>query len=694
MPLCKQVLRILLALGTAPILYSNAIAQVQLVEQPPEANLDEPAQPTEADGAWKDASGTAAPAVQNDDPETFVELDILLRKSRIWNPNTRVFDNVELRAYQRTDGGLPPESPYIAPRVEARPGQTVRLKFRNRLPAEPECQHTKETFNAPNDKKCFNTTNNHFHGGFVSPAGISDNVLRELPPNPDYAYEYNIPSDHPAGTFWYHPHVHGSTAIQVGSGMAGALIVTGDRIPKPAPAPGGGIVPGDIDILLKQNGKPLDDKVFMLQQIQYACKTRADGSAKPEDDIWDCASDEIGKLDSYDLLVGKNGPLWAKSKRFTTVNGAVAAPLGEKMIAGQPERWRFIHGGFGDSINLQIFRKKNKDVLSSGKPTEFETVGADDQQRAIDRECDVTGDAVPLFEIAADGLTRDRVTEYTNRILHPGYRSDLLVAITEPGSYCVVDMALSKNSGIPGTLDTARLLFTVTVDPSTSQSGGPDPKALIRNLLLSAANTVSGLDGGVKRTIVQDLMNDLRLASFAPHRTLTNRPVDNRYFTAFSFGALDPETKKPGPGMVTTKDTPPTVVTRYSDAESAVLKLVLDDVDEWQLQTVSASDGSHPFHIHVNPFEIVSVKKKSNPDVDLTADPSSQYYGMKGVWRDTVFVENDALVTFRTTYRRYIGDFVTHCHILYHEDGGMMQRVRIVDRDARGNAVIASHKEH
>ena len=38
----------------------------------------------------------------------------------------------------------------------------------------------------------------------------------------------HIPKDHPAGTFWYHAHKHGSTAAQVSSGVAGALIIDRD----------------------------------------------------------------------------------------------------------------------------------------------------------------------------------------------------------------------------------------------------------------------------------------------------------------------------------------------------------------------------------------------------------------------------------------------------------------------------------
>ena len=42
----------------------------------------------------------------------------------------------------------------------------------------------------------------------------------------DYAFQ--LPKDHPPGLYWYHPHHHGSTAVQAVSGMAGGVIVTGD----------------------------------------------------------------------------------------------------------------------------------------------------------------------------------------------------------------------------------------------------------------------------------------------------------------------------------------------------------------------------------------------------------------------------------------------------------------------------------
>ena len=56
----------------------------------------------------------------------------------------------------------------------------------------------------------------------------------------------------------------------------------------------------------------------------------------------------------------------------------------------------------------------------------------------------------------------------------------------------------------------------------------------------------------------------------------------------------------------------------------------------------------------------------------------TQYCGLIGVWKDTLFVKQGYSIVVRTRYSDFVGDFVIHCHILDHEDQGMMQNVRIV----------------
>ena len=71
-------------------------------------------------------------------------------------------------------------------------------------------------------------TNLHTHGLHVSPEGDSDNVFVMVEPGGRRTYRYVIPEDHPSGTFWYHPHHHGTVAEQVFGGLAGAILVEGD----------------------------------------------------------------------------------------------------------------------------------------------------------------------------------------------------------------------------------------------------------------------------------------------------------------------------------------------------------------------------------------------------------------------------------------------------------------------------------
>lgn len=98
------------------------------------------------------------------------------------------------------------EASYPAPTLVAKPGDTLRIKLINDLDE---------------------VTNLHTHGLHVSPSGKSDNVFLTIQPGTEFDFEIEIPADHPAGTYWYHPHVHGLTYSQVAGGMAGALIVEG-----------------------------------------------------------------------------------------------------------------------------------------------------------------------------------------------------------------------------------------------------------------------------------------------------------------------------------------------------------------------------------------------------------------------------------------------------------------------------------
>ncbi|MGH8071714.1 MAG: multicopper oxidase family protein [Candidatus Entotheonellia bacterium] len=77
-------------------------------------------------------------------------------------------------------------------------------------------------------------TNLHTHGLQVDPRGNSDNPFLDIPPGDYFDYTITIPTLHPSGLFWYHPHRHQDVTRQLWNGLAGAIIVAGglDTVPE------------------------------------------------------------------------------------------------------------------------------------------------------------------------------------------------------------------------------------------------------------------------------------------------------------------------------------------------------------------------------------------------------------------------------------------------------------------------------
>jgi len=105
------------------------------------------------------------------------------------------------------------------PTIKVNAGDTLRILYKN----EMTDQKLPET--AENAYGYMDHTNLHFHGGHVSGELPSDDVRLKIPPGDSYQYQTTFPTTHMPGTHWVHPHVHGSSALQVSNGAALALIV-------------------------------------------------------------------------------------------------------------------------------------------------------------------------------------------------------------------------------------------------------------------------------------------------------------------------------------------------------------------------------------------------------------------------------------------------------------------------------------
>lgn len=204
---------------------------------------------------------------------------------------------------------------------------------------------------------------------------------------------------------------------------------------------------------------------------------------------------------------------------------------------------------------------------------------------------------------------------------------------------------------------------------------------LVTELVAAAA---VNMPAAVRNKVVADLRNGLKLSSFVPHPDVQDDEVTGKQDLVFNI--LDWQTKNPV-FVVNGKPFDPNRIDRV---------LRLGGVDEW---TLKSDFVGHPFHIHVNPFQVVKILDPSGKDVSTPeavdnpdgkgVDP--QYRALKGVWKDTLWVKNPGLdpsqqytIVVRTRYQRYIGDYVMHCHILDHEDQGMMQLIRVALPDGAG----------
>ncbi|MEO0536655.1 MAG: multicopper oxidase family protein [Cyanobacteria bacterium P01_A01_bin.123] len=86
----------------------------------------------------------------------------------------------------------------------------------------------------------------------------------------------------------------------------------------------------------------------------------------------------------------------------------------------------------------------------------------------------------------------------------------------------------------------------------------------------------------------------------------------------------------------------------------------LNQVEDWRIINQASMD--HPFHLHTNRFQVIERNGQPEP---LQA------------WKDTVGIKGYEAVTIRVRFEDFVGRTVYHCHILDHEDQGMMGILQI-----------------
>src|SRR6202142_295194 len=315
-----------------------------------------------------------------------------------------------------------------APTLRVNPGDELILSLKNELAEklsstmQPPAQANSQQVNSAVPANAMNmitepcagaemtalSTNLHFHGLTVPSACHQDDVLRTMiePGDSPFEYRFQIPADEPPGLYWYHPHIHGFTKVQVLGGASGAMIVEGIERTNRALAglPERVLIIRDQD-LLNANGPPSKSEPVvprMLFDRDGDAANTGTGFGKPAKDL---------------------------SINFVPVPYPDYFPAVIEMKPEEQQLWRVLNASAITYLNLEVLFGHTRQTLGL-----------------------VAMDGVPLNE---NGLPRDFVDCQTHLGLPPGARAEFIVkAPSEGGSGLLVTKTV--NTGPSGENDPNR----------------------------------------------------------------------------------------------------------------------------------------------------------------------------------------------------------------------------------------------
>jgi FtsP/CotA-like multicopper oxidase with cupredoxin domain len=486
-----------------------------------------------------------------------------------------------------------------APTLRVSPGDLVVLTLKNDLtdfshPAAAGGQHRMGA-GAQQSNPCAGapmtslSTNLHFHGLTIPPVCHQDDVLKTSiqPGDPVFEYRFRIPADEPPGLYWYHPHIHGLTKVQVLGGASGAIIVEGIERADTSVAglPERVLIIRDQD-LLNPNAPPSNSEPVvprMLYDRDGDAANTGTGFGKPAKDL---------------------------SINFVPVPYPDYPAAAIKMKPEGTELWRVLNASAITYLDLE--------VLFDRKPQPLGLIALD---------------GVPLNQY---GFPADFVDSQTHLGVPPGSRVEFIVK-GPPVGVTALFVTRTVDTGPGGENDTNRALAIITASD--------DSPALPSRLSATPAPLPPP--------------SEAWLGSVAP--VITRRLY-------FSEKLLEPDNPNSASEFYITVDgqTPAPF-----DPRSAIPNIVARQgtVEDWIIE--NRSNELHAFHIHQLHFMLLDYLGQPVNEPFLRDTVNVPYYDGKALVYPSVRLRMD----FRDP--NTVGDFVFHCHLLEHEDNGMMGLIRV-----------------
>jgi FtsP/CotA-like multicopper oxidase with cupredoxin domain len=188
--------------------------------------------PLQASLAWGQMPHGNAGRQASADFEADLELRLSARRDRVRlrepGPATEIwrYDGQVLQGDPEALGFL--DGAGYLPVIHVRRGQRLRIRFRNLLP-EPSIVH--------------------WHGLHM-PQAMDGHPMYAIGTGEEFVYEFTVETR--AGTYWFHPHPHERTAVQVYRGLTGLILVSDEE------EQALGLPDGDLDLPLVLQDRRLD----------------------------------------------------------------------------------------------------------------------------------------------------------------------------------------------------------------------------------------------------------------------------------------------------------------------------------------------------------------------------------------------------------------------------------------------------
>lgn len=495
-------------------------------------------------------------------------------------------------------------------------------------------------------------------------------------------FRVSLPASHPYGMSWYHPHVHEVAGAQVGAGMSG-LISVGD-IWSTAYARYSALTGTAAD----QAQVPESDRIgqdpqraeeeralrrqtqqvhLMLKDLQLAAiPGRANAYRYNPSFTPDLCGGQARAPQAW-CRAGKGGGVW-----LFTVNGQLQPEL--QIGRGQRQVWRIANVSGTVSYELQL------------------RITAPRQH---------AGQVVPLQVVGGDGVAFHQSKAQANyqheMMLLPSARVDVHV---DPLHVCRVLQRLPDRPGTPCTMPGIEAVLE-TAGPNLGADQWPQAD-LMRVRIESIDTYRSEHDPGPLGVSVRQAPQARAAATPVPvEPPCSNGPTritEGQYRLIglrndmvagkerFGMAVSGPHALVGGQPAVIDL---PRKAYRAFDPSRIDLCIHADLARGYEERWVvrNDSDEVHNFHLHQARFEVLDHRDGPRP---LHAGKASG----AGIWHDNFPINPGGWILLRVRFDQpeQAGRYMYHCHILEHEDKGMMAMIQVVDTARRPSQAQAAQR--